>query len=275
MQLVRESLYDDTYYINALNEALLNEDFNIEKIKNAISRIKDKASLLNGLIKKFNAEKNFSIKKHLASILVLLFLMNFTGRNSVLGDITRARDVIAKQDNINVKKISAATKKLQFINFDYKNAKVSEDTKNFIKKHEKLSLTAYSLNDKKITIGYGHAYPETKSPYKIGDKISLAKAESYFEKDILHAQEGVKRLLKRWEDQEIKVEIDQNMFDAMVSMVYNMGLTRFLESEFIQLLKKKKYDQAAEKIKTTALNPKFPGLITRRQEESELFSKNI
>ena len=275
MQLVRESLYDDTYYINALNEALLNEDFNVEKIKNAISRIKDKASLLNGLIKKFNSEKNFSIKKHLASILVILFLMNFTGRNSILGDITRARDVLAKEDNLNVRKISAATKKLQFINFDYKNAKVSDAAKDFIKHHEKLSLTAYSLNDKKITIGYGHAYPETKSPYKVGDKISLAKAESYFEKDILHAQEGVKRLLKRWDESGIKVEIDQNMFDSMVSMVYNMGLTRFLESDFVQLLKKKKYNEAAEKIKTTALNPKFPGLITRRQEESELFSKNI
>lgn len=275
MQLVRESLYDDTYYINVLNEALLNEDFNIDKLKNAISRIKDKASLLNNFIKKFNNEKNFSAKKHLASILVILFLMNFTGRNSVLGDITHARDVIAKENKVNLKKLDVATKKLQFINFDYKTAKVSEAIKIFIKKYEKLSLTAYSLNDKKITIGYGHTYPETKSPYKVGDKISLAKAESYFEKDILYAQEGVKRLLKRWDEQGIKVEIDQNMFDAMISIVYNIGLTRFLESDFVQLLKKNKYDQAAEKIKTTALNPKFPGLITRRQEEAELFSKNI
>ena len=78
------------------------------------------------------------------------------------------------------------------------------------------------------------------------------------------------RILDSWEEQGIKVEITQGMYDAMVSMIFNMGIGNFRTSEFIQLVKQGRYDEAKEKIKTT--NVTYPGHKPRREKESNIFS---
>jgi GH24 family phage-related lysozyme (muramidase) len=77
------------------------------------------------------------------------------------------------------------------------------------------------------------------------------------------------------------------MFDAMVSMAFNMGVYGFVTCDFLEDLKNKDYTTAAEKIKTTRINGKvknskgkwetveMPGLLDRRLIEYELFSKDI
>lgn len=290
MQLVRESLYDDLYYYNIINESVLNEEFNFDKIKNAIFKIKNKSVALNNLIKKFNETKNINVRKHLSTILIMLFLANFTGRNSIFGDISRMSKEVAKEQTINKEILHNIAKEtlqeLEIKNMDIKTAKASENIKNQIKEHEKLNLTAYSIGDGHITIGYGHAYPEKISPYKIGDKITIEKANELFNQDIIKVENGIKRMFKEWEEKNIKIKIDQHMFDAMISMSYNMGINAFRKTQFVKLLKEKRYNEAAEKIKTTYTKSKIykdkkpifiemPGLITRRQKEYELFSKNL
>jgi lysozyme len=293
MRLVRESLYDDVYYFNVLNEAILNEKINIEKLRNVISKISNKSEILNKFIRKFNETKDFSVKKHLSTILVMLFIMNFVGRNSIFGDITVSNlsKEVAKETVINVNKLKNITKEkapeIKILKFDYKTAKTSESVKNFIKEHEKLRLSAYAIGDGRITIGYGHAYKEKKSPYNVGDSITKEKAEKLFNSDILKAENGVKRIFSDWEEQGIKLNINQNMFDAMVSMAFNMGVNGLRKSEFIKHLKNEDYKAAAEKIKTTKttsvikdnegnlIRVNMPGLISRRQKENELFTKNL
>ena len=50
-----------------------------------------------------------------------------------------------------------------------------------------------------------------------------------------------------------------------------MGNGNFRKSDFIQLVKRGKFDEAAEKILTT--NVTYNGHITRRQKEKEMFLK--
>jgi len=65
------------------------------------------------------------------------------------------------------------------------------------------------------------------------------------------------------------------MFDALVSRAFNAGVGGLRNSEVVQHLKKGDYKMAADSIKTFRINPKFPGLATRREKESEMFLASI
>jgi GH24 family phage-related lysozyme (muramidase) len=62
------------------------------------------------------------------------------------------------------------------------------------------------------------------------------------------------------------------MYDAMVSMSFNMG-RGIRTSDFIQAVKRGDFDLARKLILTTSENlfDEFPGLKSRRKKESEMF----
>lgn len=140
-----------------------------------------------------------------------------------------------------------------------------------IKNEEKLRLTAYSIGDGMVTVGYGHASPLRKSKIRVGQKISEEQANQYLIKDVNIAAEGVKRMFKQWKQKGINVKITQNQYDVLVSMAFNMGISSFRKSEFIQTLKHNDLEKAAELIKVTGVNDKFAGLETRRLTEYQKF----
>jgi GH24 family phage-related lysozyme (muramidase) len=170
--------------------------------------------------------------------------------------------------------ISAAKESISSADKQIYPTKASEEIKNFIKKEESLKLKAYTLGDGKITIGWGHAEDIKDSKLKKGDEITKEQASQYFEQDIKEAEDGLNRIFKAWSEVGINVEINQDMYDAMVSMVFNMGIGNFRMSEFIQLVKSNQMESAAEKILTT--NTKgFNGLKKRRKSESNYFKRGI
>jgi GH24 family phage-related lysozyme (muramidase) len=69
------------------------------------------------------------------------------------------------------------------------------------------------------------------------------------------------------------------MYDAMVSMVYNMGAgEKFKQSEFFNALKKGNVVKAYHKIDdidSAALLQKYPGLKERRAKEKERFGRDL
>ena len=64
------------------------------------------------------------------------------------------------------------------------------------------------------------------------------------------------------------------MYNAMVSMMFNMGVGNFRTSEFIQYVKKNQMDKAKQQIKKESSRSfrKFPGLKNRREKESDMFA---
>ena len=175
------------------------------------------------------------------------------------------------------------------------STKMSSNLRNFIVSHEKFSDVAYDLGDGAKTIGYGHAvfadpsrgdsggkYPFLPKYSKIKvnkTKISEKQALKLLEDDYKIAKDGLDRVFKAWKEKGIEYNITQNMYDAMVSMIFNSGVSNFRQDEVIQLVKKgpKYYKKAGEAIKNVSsdLFDKFPGLKTRREGESELFLKGI
>tara|TARA_Y100000389_G_scaffold202649_1_gene248566 strand:+ start:3948 stop:4958 length:1011 start_codon:yes stop_codon:yes gene_type:complete len=134
-------------------------------------------------------------------------------------------------------------------------------------------LAAYDLRDGKVTIGWGHAESKSNSQFKVGDTITKEKAEKLFLEDLESAEDAVKSVFEEWKGKNIPFYVDQNMYDAMVSMAFNMGRGGFRGSDFIQLVKKGNYEEAKERILST--NVSFKGHSPRRKRESELFGKSL
>lgn len=148
--------------------------------------------------------------------------------------------------------------------------KPSNQLKNFIKKEENIKLTAYDIKDGMITIGYGHGEPKGETDMVAGvTKITKEKAEELLDQDIKYASDALNRILDSWDKKGIKTQINQNMYDAMTSMIFNMGIGNFRMSDFIQMVKRGEYDKAQDTIKTT--NVTYPGHKPRREKESEMF----
>lgn len=282
--LVREHIIDDNYYVQLLNENLITEEFNLDRIKEIVSNIADKPAAISRFIRKFNESRNFSARKYIVSVLIILFLTNFASKNNRWKktniNVDKISKELIKEPTLTYEKVKNATLKIPYY-IKPEIAHISDTAKLMIKEHETLQLKAYinyyidekgkKRSDGMITIGYGHAEPQKTSKLKEGQKITKERAEQLFNQDIKMTEDGVRRILLEWKAKGLDVKITQGMFDAMVSMAYNIGITRFRQTEFIQLLKAEKYKAAAERIKSTYIK-NFSGLIPRREREYGLFT---
>ena len=155
-----------------------------------------------------------------------------------------------------------------------KNLKLSQNGWDFIRDNEKFIEVARKLGDGMITVGYGHAEPIKTSKYKVGYKISRSEAHKLFLEDVNIAAHGVKRMFKEWEKIGIKIKITQNQYDAIVDLAYNMGISNFRQTKFVQSLKKYDLQKAANLLRNTGLENDYPGLTVRRQNEFIKFITN-
>ena len=144
-------------------------------------------------------------------------------------------------------------------------------------------LTVYDLGDGAYTVGYGHAiFPNEKEGFEFLPSysniepnittITKENAETLLKDDIREAESIINRILDEWEQKGIVLPITQGMYDAMVSMAYNMG-PEIRKSDFIQTLKRGDIEGAKERILTTTehLFDEYPGLKSRRQKEYKMF----
>jgi lysozyme len=82
-----------------------------------------------------------------------------------------------------------------------------------IKNREKLRLTSYKLTGETFyTIGWGHYCDRTPTLNRAGAKITLAQADAFLVSDVKEKTSAIDRFLK--------VPINQDLYDALVSTVY-------------------------------------------------------
>ena len=145
------------------------------------------------------------------------------------------------------------------------------------------NLVAYDLGDGAYTIGYGHAiFPDEEESFNFLPRYSKIRpgrtiitkenAETLLKDDLRESESIINRILNQWEQKGIKPPITQGMYDAMVSMAFNMG-RGIRTSKFIQAVKQSDFDLARKLILTTSENlfDNFPGLETRRMREYKMF----
>ena len=132
-----------------------------------------------------------------------------------------------------------------------------------IKEFEGLRLKAYLCPGGVWTIGYGHT-----AGVKPGMTITEEQAEQFLKEDLIVFEKAVNNQ---------NLSINQNQFDALVSLIYNIGIGNFQKST---LLRKARINANDNSIMDEFLRWVYskgrvlPGLQRRRLSEMKLYFSN-
>ena len=140
---------------------------------------------------------------------------------------------------------------------------MSEAGLNYIKSFEELRLRSYICPAGKLTVGYGHTGTDVK-PNMI---ITEAEAAELFRKDCAWVEAAVNAM---------NADLKQNEFDALCSLVFNIGADAFRNSTIRRLVVKKADKQkiAEQFLLWTYIKGHYSqGLQNRRREEQKIFLK--
>jgi lysozyme len=137
---------------------------------------------------------------------------------------------------------------------------ITEDGLNFIKQFEQFRAKSYLCPAGLPTIGYGHVVGlENLS------EVSEQEAEELLKRDVRHAEIAVQTY--------IKVPLNSNRLNALVSFTFNLGSGTLQHSTLRQKLNRGEYDQVPRELMRFVWcnGRKLRGLIKRRQAESWMF----
>jgi GH24 family phage-related lysozyme (muramidase) len=136
-----------------------------------------------------------------------------------------------------------------------------------IKRYEGVRLRAYKPvpTEQFWTIGYGHYGPDVRAGQVITERRGggrEGRAQRKFE-------EGVTRLLK--------TKINQNRFDALVSLAFNIGLGAFADSTVLRETNRRRFKRAAAAFGMWVKGggKVLPGLVKRRASEAWLYTRPV
>lgn len=138
-----------------------------------------------------------------------------------------------------------------------------------IRAREGDKLAAYLDSVGVLTIGVGHTTAAGPPEVKKGMTISAAQSDEILTRDLADVEADINRL--------VTVPISQNQFDALVSLVFNIGGTAFRKSTLLRKLNAGDHRGAADQFlvwdKGTVggKKVKIKGLTTRRQSERAQF----
>ena len=134
-----------------------------------------------------------------------------------------------------------------------------------LKQWEGLKTKAYKDAGGVWTIGYGHTAMAGEPKPRAGMVITAAEAERILLKDLTQYEAAV--------ENNVKVELNDNQFAALVSFVYNIPLASFKKSTLLKKLNAGNYDAVPTELMkwTKAGGKKIQGLVNRRRAEGYLW----
>lgn len=128
-------------------------------------------------------------------------------------------------------------------------------------------LAAYDDGVGVWTIGFGTTvYPNGIKVMK-GDTCTEAQAKTYMAHDLKKFEATVNKA--------VTVQLNQNQFDALVSLAYNIGTNAFSKSTLVKKLNANDIRGAADQfdVWVNAGGKRMQGLVNRRTVEKALFLK--
>ena len=166
-----------------------------------------------------------------------------------------------------------ATDKLLSIDFDSvknmlgvpESMLVSNKGVDLICEFEGKRLVAYDDGVGVWTIGFGTIKYPNGVRVKKGDTCTLDQAKEYMRHDLIEFEHTV--------NSSVKVPLNQNQFDALVSLAYNIGSNAFKSSTLVKKLNTGDYQGAADQFNVwiNAGGKRMQGLVNRRDREKLLF----
>ena len=126
-------------------------------------------------------------------------------------------------------------------------------------------LAAYDDGVGVWTIGFGTTvYPNGIKVMK-GDTCTEAQAKTYMAHDLKKFEATVNKA--------VTVQLNQNQFDALLSLAYNIGTNAFSKSTLVKKLNANDIRGAADQfdVWVNAGGKRMQGLVNRRAKEKEVF----
>lgn len=119
-----------------------------------------------------------------------------------------------------------------------------------------------------LTIGWGHTNDGGRA-FKAGDVWTQAECDAALASDMIRYEEMVKR--------RVKVSLNQNQFDALVSFTYNCGEGNLAKSTLLKKVNAKEFYAASEQFASwnKGGGQVLRGLTRRRAAEAKLFSEPV
>ena len=139
--------------------------------------------------------------------------------------------------------------------------KPSEACIAFIKGFEGFRPTAYRCSAGVLTIGYG-----TTEFVEMGDTVTEEEACDLLRKDVQDAADAIDGL--------VDVELSQSQYDALTSLIYNVGRSAFTNSTLLKMLNqgKSKKEIGPQFLRWNKANGQvIHGLTRRREDEKRMF----
>ena len=140
--------------------------------------------------------------------------------------------------------------------------KTSQKGLDLIKKFEGFSDKEYICPAGKVTIGYGHVILPNEH---FSSSITKEEAEILLKKDLQPREKSLNIL--------VKVNINQNQFDSLISLIYNIGVENFKQSTLLKFVNDKLFDKIPDQFRRWKYINKVAskGLLNRREEEIKLW----
>ena len=141
------------------------------------------------------------------------------------------------------------------------NMETSQNGIELIKEFEGRRLVAYQDSVGVWTIGYGHTKDVWEERLIIKSTADRLLAEDLAE-------------FEKYLDSLVKVELNQNQFDALISWTFNLGVGNLIESTLLKKLNAGDYDAIPDEIRrwNKAGGEVLEGLVRRREAEAALFN---
>lgn len=162
----------------------------------------------------------------------------------------------------------------QLIGYNYSNTvtglhDISEKGYAIIREFEGYKANAYLDTGGVWTIGYGTIKYPNGTSVKKGDTCTKDQAEAWLKNDCVWVDACL--------DKNVKVNLNQNQFDALASFVYNIGETAFVKSTMLTLINQNSLTSAASQFDRWVFDngKRIQGLVNRRAKEKSLFLKVV
>lgn len=140
--------------------------------------------------------------------------------------------------------------------------KLGQAGRDLMHSFEKCVLRVYDDGYGFPTIGWGHL---VKPGEKFPETITQQRADEIFAADVAWAEQAVNDALT--------VTVNQNQFDALVSLCFNIGAGNFKGSTLVKLVNRGDFAGAANEFGKwrKSAGQVSKGLIRRREAEKKLF----
>jgi lysozyme len=156
---------------------------------------------------------------------------------------------------------------------------MSENGLELLKQWEGFELNVYKDSAGLATIGVGHLITKSEqssgniviagAPVQYANGLTDQEALDLLSQDVQPAEQTV--------NNGVKVPLDQNQFDALVSFTFNVGGGAFTSSTLLKVLNQSQYDQVPDQLRrwNKAGGKVVQGLVNRRENEVDLWNTPV